>query len=251
MATAEELTDPYLSTYVAVPRAGEGVCDLCHGAPNPGFTRCWSCANTMGQVSHPSRLVVPISLTKKTTSPTDTGGQFHDVLRNYKYSHNAEVRQRLGLQVSAVLTRFLRKHSACIAAAAGEPWDYLTITPSTKASSTPHALERAIGMSEDLRVQYRAVLQRGPGELEHNQAADDGYVTTTSVKGDRILVVDDTFTSGARSQSAASALTAAGATVVGIVPIGRFIDTNREAAAALWEAARQVPFSFDVCCLNH
>jgi hypothetical protein len=250
MPTAEELTEPYLLTYVAVPRAGAGICDVCHGAPNEGFTRCWSCANTMGQVSHPARLVVPISLTKKTTSPTDSGGQFHDVLRNYKYSHNAEVKQRLGLQVSAILTRFLSRHAECIGRAAGQSWDYMTITPSTKPSTTPHALEQAIGMSAALQAQYRSVLRRGPGPLGHNQASDDGYFTTVNVAGDRVLVVDDTLTSGARSQSAASALAAAGANVVGIVPVGRFIDTNREAAATLWESTQRVPFSFDVCCLD-
>jgi hypothetical protein len=39
----------------------------------------------------------------------------------------------------------------------------------------------------------------------------------------RILLIDDTFTSGARLQSAASALALAGATVVAAFTLGRFI----------------------------
>jgi orotate phosphoribosyltransferase len=61
---------------------------------------------------------------------------------------------------------------------------------------------------------------------------DDGFAPTTSVSGDRILIVGDTFTSGARTQSAASALQLAGARVVAILPIGRVVDPEFSDAAA-------------------
>jgi len=41
--------------------------------------------------------------------------------------------------------------------------------------------------------------------------------------GKRILLIDDTLTTGATAQSAASALSNGGATVVGILTIGRMI----------------------------
>jgi len=41
--------------------------------------------------------------------------------------------------------------------------------------------------------------------------------------GKRILLIDDTLTTGAMAQSAASALSNRGATVVGILTIGRMI----------------------------
>jgi adenine/guanine phosphoribosyltransferase-like PRPP-binding protein len=63
-----------------------------------------------------------------------------------------------------------------------------------------------------------------------------------------VLIVDDTFTSGARAQSAASALTLAGAEVVAVVPIGRYLrPAFSQEAADLWERARAIPFSFDSC----
>ncbi len=61
MATVADLTDPYLATFTPVPPAGEGVCDVCHGAPNPGWTRCWSCSRTTGQVRHSIERIVPIT----------------------------------------------------------------------------------------------------------------------------------------------------------------------------------------------
>jgi adenine/guanine phosphoribosyltransferase-like PRPP-binding protein len=65
-----------------------------------------------------------------------------------------------------------------------------------------------------------------------------------------VLLVDDTFTSGATFQSAASALTLAGATVVAGVVIGRVIDTDfSKQAADLWDRQRAIRFRFDRCCL--
>jgi hypothetical protein len=64
-------------------------------------------------------------------------------------------------------------------------------------------------------------------------------------------LVDDTFITSARLQSAASALTRAGANVVAAVPIGRVIHpayNNR--AKEIWETARRQGFNFDVCCLE-
>jgi hypothetical protein len=253
MATAEELTDPYLSTYTPVPKAAPGVCHVCHSATNPGWNDCMSCERTVRGVSRPTRLVVPISLTKVPTSVSgDDGGQFHDVLRIYKYGHNADVRSRMELQVSAVLTRFLRAHTTCIVEAAGEAWDYITVTPSTRNRTGPHPLELAIQRSADLAKQYRTVLQPGAQPIAGRESRDDGFVPTADVSGGRFLIVDDTFTSGARTQSAASALQLAGARVVAILPIGRVVDPAfSDAAGELWRQARATRFDFGVCCLDH
>jgi hypothetical protein len=56
------LTDPYLGTFTPVPPVADGVCDVCHGASNPGWPRCLSCERTIGQVSRPLIRVVPITL---------------------------------------------------------------------------------------------------------------------------------------------------------------------------------------------
>ncbi len=57
MTTVRDLTDPYLDTFTPVPPTAEGVCSVCHGAPNPGWATCWSCDKTIGQVvqQRPSR----------------------------------------------------------------------------------------------------------------------------------------------------------------------------------------------------
>jgi adenine/guanine phosphoribosyltransferase-like PRPP-binding protein len=71
------------------------------------------------------------------------------------------------------------------------------------------------------------------------------------VSGRRVLLIDDTFTSGATFQSAAARLALDGATVVAGVVIGRVIstgDARYPERDEFWEERRLVRFSFDRCC---
>lgn len=245
MPTAIEITDPHIRTYTRVLPVGPGVCDVCHGAPGTGWDRCWSCAQTVAQISRPVELVVPISL-------TELLGQLHHVLRSYKNdAYPASVRDRFRLQVSALLARFLWQHGDCVRGAADEDWDAITIVPSSQGRAGAHPLEDAIRMFPFLGDQYRPLLRPGAEKATHNRAADGAYAITEEVNGVRVLLLDDTFTSGARAESAASALQLAGARVVAIVPIGRVIKPDfSEEAAALLTRAREEPFDFDSCCLE-
>jgi predicted amidophosphoribosyltransferase len=243
--TAVEFTDPHLRTYTRVLPVGPGVCNVCHGAPGEGWDRCWSCAQTIGQVSRPVELVVPISL-------TELLGQLHHVLRSYKNeSYPASVRDRFRLQVSALLARFLWQHGDCIRGVAGSDWDNITIVPSSKGREGRHPFEETIRLFPFLGDQYRSLLSVGTEAIDHNRASDKGYVVAEDVEGLRVLLVDDTFTSGARAQSAASALGLAGANVVAMVPIGRVVKPDfSEESAELLRRSREHPFDFGTCCLE-
>jgi adenine/guanine phosphoribosyltransferase-like PRPP-binding protein len=73
------------------------------------------------------------------------------------------------------------------------------------------------------------------------------------MNGKRILLIDDTLTTGATAQSAASALSNGGATVVGILTIGRMIKPSfSETVNEYWQKQRgpRRPFTFDRCCLE-
>jgi hypothetical protein len=245
MPTAIELTDPHIHTYTRVLPAGPGVCTICHGAPKAGFDRCWSCNRTALQVARPIELVVPISL-------TNLPGQLHHVLRAYKRElYPEKVRGPFRLQISALMTRFLGQHGDCIRRAAGQDWDVLTIVPSSQGREGRHPLEDAIRLSPFLFDQYQPLLRPGSERADHNLASDLAYDVVASVSGTRVLLLDDTFTSGARAQSAASSLHCAGAHVVAMVPIGRVIrrDFSHEASALL-DRAEEKPFDFDACCLE-
>lgn len=245
MPTVSEVTDPLLWTYQTVPPPRDGVCRTCHGASG-GFPKCWSCKTVMSQVSHPCPLVVPISLTHE-------NNQHYDSLKRYKAQWlSSTARSNAELAVAALLNRFLRQHRTCIAAAAGEDWDLITIVPSTRHPEGPHPMVGVIQRSPWLEDQFRLVLGSGSDKLGFNNASDKGFGVTEDVKGRSILILDDTYTTGARSQSAASALTQAGARVVAIVPAGRFIRprSDHPENGALIEEAKLLSFSFDYCCVG-
>lgn len=247
MATVEEFTDPYLGTYTPPPPAGPGVCDICHRVLNAGYARCWSCDQSTESVSHPVELIVPISLYR-------VGEQLHTVLKDYKRSPDERVRERHLYQVAAILHRFLRDHSGCIEHAAGGAWDTVTIVPSKKARTDPHPLERAVKLGRSLKALYRPLLSPDQSELIERVYGDNrAFKTTEEVAGRRVLLIDDTFTSGATFQSAASRLALEGATVVAGVAIGRVISTGDPRYPEhdlFWETQREIPFSFERCCLE-
>jgi phosphoribosylpyrophosphate synthetase len=95
------------------------------------------------------------------------------------------------------------------------------------------------------------VLRRGTLQVDHRRADDLGFVVSADIGGARSLLIDDTLTTGARLQSAASALQLAGGRVVAAVVVGRVIRPEWSTeSAALWRAARSRRFSFDTCCLE-
>jgi adenine/guanine phosphoribosyltransferase-like PRPP-binding protein len=245
MLSPEEITDPYLRALFPVPPKGPGICPVCHSAGSPSGSPCSSCSGNASDLSHTANVVIPISLTQK-------NGQLYYMLRKYKGSWNESIRNRFTLHMGAFFVRFLRRHGACISEALGGSWDAVTVVPSTSGRPPPHPLAAAIGKSQTLRSDYVDLLELGEDPLDHNEASDQGFRLRPGqdVAGQRLLVVDDTLTTGARAQSAASRLLLEGATGVAVVVVGRIVVPDySEAANALWEEATAKDFDFDRCCL--
>ncbi len=198
-------------------------------------------------MNRPLKLIVPISLYR-------VREQLHTVMKDYKRSPSERVRERHRYQVAAILHRFLREHSKCIEQAAGGTWDTVTIVPSKEPRTEPHPLEKAIKLGKTLGALYRPLLAADqPETIDRVYGDSRGFKTVEDVTGKRVLLIDDTFTSGATFQSAASRLALDGATVVAGVVIGRVISTGDPrypAQDAFWEEQRSLDFSFDRCCLE-
>ena len=114
----------------------------------------------------------------------------------------------------------------------------------------PRQARRRVG---SLRDQCETLLELGSEPVGHRTASDFGFQTVRDMDGKRILLIDDTLTTGATAQSAASALSNRGATVVGILTIGRMIKPSfSETVNEDWQRQRgpRRPFTFDRCCLE-
>lgn len=250
MATDVEITDPNISIYVPVaPAWTDGVCEVCHNATTTGsrgtyYERCYNCLNLPGGSV---RIIVPISLVHKTES------QLYASLRDYKSASpyiTAAARAEHRLLLAATLQRFLRIHRPHIEQAAGVSWDTIQVVPSSRPGRTEHPLEAVVRMAVLFRDELAQLLTRTGEPIGHQQPNPAAFAPLGSVAGKKVLIIDDTFTSGARMQSVARALTSAGATIVAAVPIGRVIDTGLDEKAAFWRRQRGIPFDFDSCALD-
>lgn len=244
MASAAQYTDPHLHTYTPVPAVGPGVCPICRSGPRSGYAVCRSCTTVMGQVSYPTTSVIPISL-------FTLNSQLWHVLRNYKDGSGPSA-QLLAMQVAAIIARFTAQHLQCVASVLGGSPAIVTSVPSTRVMPRlgRHPLETAVIRVGALAKLHQPLLARGPAHADHNVADDHVFTVRRRLSGERVLVIDDTFTTGARLQSAVSALRRSGASAVACVVVGRVIDPVwNENCRQIWDQARETPFSFAECCL--
>ena len=190
--------------------------------------------------------IVPISLVHTSES------QLYASLRDYKSESpyiTDRVRAEHALLLAATLQRFLRIHRPHIEEAAGVAWGTIQVVPSTRPERAEHPLEAVIRRTI-FRDELAQLLTRTGEPSGHNEPNPAAFAPVGDVQRRRVLIVDDTFTTGARVQSVAAALMNAGATVVAAVPIGRVIDTNRPEKEEFWRARRAIAFDFDTCCLE-
>ena len=78
------------------------------------------------------------------------------------------------------------------------------------------------------------------------------FAPTPDAVGRHVLLVDDTFVTGARVQSAAAALHRGGADVVAALVVGRLIAFHPDWPdnRAVFDRARAAGFDFESCCLH-
>lgn len=144
--------------------------------------------------------------------------------------------------VKALIARFLFEHGPRLVARS--PFDAITVVPSSSRPGT-HPLETIL-TALPLTVPVAKLLGRGPGELDFNKPSVDGFVPIEAdVDAQRVLLVDDVETTGARINTAAYALTAAGHEVAGAFVIARRVNLGYKGTTAFWEEQKSQPFSWE------
>lgn len=231
----EEFRGELVTNLVPIPQAGEDVCPVCHSWRYPTEELCSNCSQASLTLSRPCLAVLPITLYRKPSL-------VREWLKFYKPGPEG-FEPSYGDLIAAILSLGLDRNVTSLRKLVGV-WDQLVVVPSTERAS-PHPLELHLGQA-GLAKQISWPLSRTQTPLSHGVMSDDGFKVAGDVKGCRFLIVDDVFTTGARSQSAASALQLAGAVVVAIVVIGRRINPEyNEIAQALWDRQHIVEFSFE------
>jgi len=241
MATVAELTAPY-ENFLFAPRRGPGVCEVCFTFTR-GYSRCYACAGTRQALD----AMAPISY-------SIAHEQLHHVLAAYK-REPGRLGRRLAVQLAAVLWRHLAAHERCLAGAAArnshaERFELVTTVPSSDAArDAAHPLPAIVGeLAGPTRDRHQRLLRRSDRPVAPHSADPEKFACTRRLSGEPVLLIDDTWTSGANAQSAAAALKAAGAGPVAALVIGRHLKRDwHENTRRLGDIS--LPFDWSECAL--
>ncbi len=215
MPTVAELTAGY-GNFMLGPRAGPEVCGVCFNFTT-GYERCYACAH--GQPWLDALAPISYSIARE---------QLHHTLASYKRLQG-EIARRFTVELAAVLWRFLSHHEACVAAAVGaQRFDLVATVPSSDlARDDHHPLRTIVGeLVGPTRARHQRLLRRTDTAVPARGFHRDKYESLRPLAGEPVLLIDDTWTTGANAQSAAAALKSAGSGPVAAVVIGRHL--NRE-----------------------
>ena len=195
-------------------------CRTCRGPVQAGFARCYQCdlahARCAGLLAD---VVAPVAYAVK-------GGRLAGDL--WRYKSGAAGAAEAGARLTAMLARFLREHGDQVWRAAGmiAGPGLAAVVPSGQGRPGAHPLAGIVASCVDVPI---VPLSTAPGAAARARGLADGvaagWLTVGgAVAGADVLLVDDTWVSGASAQSAAAALKAAGARRVALVVIGRHVD---------------------------
>ncbi|MGX2996098.1 ComF family protein [Streptomyces sp. JNUCC 64] len=244
MTTVAGISARYANFLVHPLLPDPAVCQVCHGPVGPGYLRCWPCHEadrTLG--TSVADLVVPVSLALK-------GRQYANELWRYKNAAGPQ-RQHFRLGLAAVLWRFLALHENCVAERCEIPaFDVVTTVPSTR-GRVDHPLRSMVAETVAVtRERFRDLLVPGPKATSLGRVPSRERYTSQRLRGEHVLLVDDTWTTGSHAQSAAATLKSAGAGRVAVVVLGRHLNIGYGTTASHVEQAMLRRFSWGICVLR-
>jgi hypothetical protein len=217
--------------------AGPGICCVCRGCVDPRFQRCYQCSqHRLAAGARTADVVVPVAYAVK-------GGQHAHNLTVYKA---APPSPRAQFSLSALGLAFLGRHWRCLSAAGGRLTHVATV-PSTRDRQGPHPIEVIVGRRVGLPL-LRFTANAGYPSSDRDFHRDRFRPISGSAAGCRVLLLDDTWTTGGRLQSMAFALKDAGAVSVAAVVLGRHVNPAYGPSAAVLELLRAAPwFDMETC----
>jgi hypothetical protein len=206
--------------------AAPGLCRTCFGPAGAGRPHCFQC--DLHRQCAPGSLasaVLPAAYAVK-------GGPHARRLWMYKSGRPGAAAARRALLV--LLLVVLREHGPCLWRRAGGDAGrggptHLAVVPSGRGRAGAHPLR--VLAEPYLRLPWAGLAAR-PGTDGRARDLDPGRFTAPRLAGARVLLLDDTWTTGASVQSAAMALRGAGASAVAAVVLGRHLVRPADGAVA-------------------
>lgn len=216
----------------------DGTCLRCRrpvGTRDDGqhWWHCWQCKSTYRGTA---AAVVPISYS--------ASGGLTSLIAQAKDEPD---RWWVRMGLASLVSEFITQHQSCLENVAGGSFHKATVVPShpSKRAGRDHLKELVgsvdggpgVGLTWDVDLLSKT---RADGADSHRNVADpELFSVHHPVVGQRILLLDDLYTSGGTTASAAAALIAHGATPPVILTIGRHLD-DEEAITRQFVASQNI-----------
>lgn len=241
-----------LTHFHAVPADRSGVCRVCCGptgvdrddAHYPTCRRCDSMdleAQAAGMALADTTVFVIYALQYRDKS----SDMALDDMYSYKNPKRTPARRHeAGARIAALLYSTL--HSLESRRRIGGPFTLVTFVPSSAgagSSALSKVIERALAKIDGAPT-VDSTLDWTAGKEWVKHQFDVGRFTVAEparLRGARVLLVEDTWVSGANAQSAAAALHAAGASWVTVLTVARLLDERSEIGEYLRNRYRKLP----------
>jgi hypothetical protein len=256
MPTVAELSGPY-ANFMLGPRRGPDVCQVCFTF-TCGYGRCYACDHTEQSID----VVAPISysiareqLHHALSAYKRVGGevgrqlslQLAAVLWRFLAEHEECLARAIGARRAGARADGARAdgaragdarpgqggHAVRAAQAAQSAWANgfgdsfqlaTTVPSSDRARDENHPLRRIVAeLVGPTRERHERLLLRSRVAVGPRAFSRDKFTATRALHGEPVLLLDDTWTTGANAQSAAAALKDAGAGPIAAVVIGRHL----------------------------
>jgi hypothetical protein len=213
-------------------------CAVC-ATPVSGCHRCLTCERAY-TVAPLSEIVVPLIYGIK-------GSQSAGVLRGYKDDPLRSTRAGYAGIVNRLLFLGITLHERCVERQAGQPIDVRLTIPSVKNRPGPHPFT-AIARRMNAISQSPCLAPRLAATHDHSISARHFRLTPdVDLTRRHVLLLDDTWTSGASAHSAALTLRRAGAQRVSIMVVGRWLAPGYARNARFIEGRLHNPYDPRVC----
>ncbi|MEU8894384.1 hypothetical protein [Nocardia sp. NPDC048505] len=205
-----------------------GICTVCRGPAEKEM--CGRCA--VASSNYPGLLADRTILL--TYAIGNRAGERHQSAHHmvaYKGYRGTPQAEECAEDLQLLISSVAELHRPCFEAWLGAPWDSLTFVPSKERPDRRHPLV-ALANSVIPPLSAAPSLQKfmltpGPGSETKHEMTDDRYLIEERwlpvVEHKNVLIVDDTWTTGASAQGAAMAAKLAGAESVSILCVARWL----------------------------
>ncbi len=153
--------------------------------------------------------------------------------------------------VSSLVALALREHIDCVGKLVGTDCTHWSTVPSLRNPGSAHPfrviLTRIIKTDLEIEIAASGVVQDKSAQERRTHNPDFYELRTPVPQGAHVLLIDDTWTSGAHAQSVATLLKQAGAARVSVLVVARWLEPDDRGKRIYYEYIRPRPYDPNVC----